>query len=67
MINWQELEELVSVKQQEAVFTNEDRDLLALADEVELERRTLRRRLADAFVFVGNKLDPSSIEDARES
>jgi hypothetical protein len=64
MINWQELEELAQVKQSEASDVRYGSRFLIDEgeDEVELESRTLRRRIADAFAVLSAKLDPEAVE-----
>ncbi len=67
MLNWYQLEETVAVAQLEIATAGETALIIEeMGAEYEDERAPLRRRLANAFVSLGVRLDPEVLtaEDA---
>lgn len=66
MLNWYNLEETAAVAQQEAVAAGETALLMEEMGPQFEDERSLRSRLASAFVSLGVRLDPEVLtsEDA---
>ena len=64
MINWRELEEKVqSLEREAALVGRAERYQLEREEELELTAQPLRRRVANALIQLGVKIDPQAAEE----
>jgi hypothetical protein len=65
MLNWYQLEETAELAQRRVAIAGDNATMLeeigVLDDE---ERAPMRRRLANAFINIGTRIDPEALEGA---
>ena len=66
MLDWYQLEEMAGLAQRRIAIAGENAAILeeiGVLDDLE-ERAPMRRRLANAFISIGTRIDRDALEDA---
>lgn len=66
MLNWYQLEETAGLAQRRVEIAGDTAvmlDEMGVLEDLE-ERAPMRRRLANAFISIGTRIDPDVLEDA---